>query len=496
MVPPTAREHKILERQRLLAAQMKPPVAASCARPPQSISKSPPCPILSDEKKKAVIDLTVAYSNEANKTLHGLRPPAIQTKKLPTRKRPTKSSGMVSLAGSRAKAMSGNEIGSNDGLSKQSLGKRNDTGPSPKVQRKTGLVNPSSLSRLVQHVSKGNIDDNMVQSLKVHQPDDFWKNLRDWDLPSQLYAQTIDQTAQKDPSSNNHESKPPGPFKKAIPNTFLNARHYVAAWGPLCLAECRAQLIQEMTQNMTSPILVQVESTTSRARHRPGVNNDCEDASWLEENETGGHVMIQSKERNVNNLQFMANDLVVLLQEPYKDVLQDIIRGTAAPPYGGHPDSLFQGISLVGHTESSRREINGLILKVSKRKWVQIGKKEMYLVKIGSNVTALREFTALCSVDTLPMKQFLMGQHLEKAVNRRKLSRNQPIEQLLHQMGGGAQLGPGFVEYAGKKFNQSQLTAIAASAHEYGEGGFTLIKGPPGTGSECFSALFIRALSH
>jgi senataxin len=27
------------------------------------------------------------------------------------------------------------------------------------------------------------------------------------------------------------------------------------------------------------------------------------------------------------------------------------------------------------------------------------------------------------------------------------------------------------------------LTAIAASAHEYGEGGFTLIKGPPGTGS-------------
>ena len=133
--------------------------------------------------------------------------------------------------------------------------------------------------------------------------------------------------------------------------------------------------------------------------------------------------------------------------------------------------------------ESARRELNGLILKVSKRKWAVIGKKEMYLVKVGSNVTALREFTALCSVDTLPMKQFLLGQHLEKAENRRKLSRNQPIEQLLQQM-GGVSLGDGFLNYASKKFNNSQLTAIAASAHEYGEGGFTLIKGPPGTGSE------------
>jgi hypothetical protein len=82
------------------------------------------------------------------------------------------------------------------------------------------------------------------------------------------------------------------------------------------------------------------------------------------------------------------------------------------------------------------------------------------------------------------MKSFLLGLHLEKVEHRRKLSRNQPTEHILLQMGGSEKLGNGFIDYARKKFNASQLTAIAASAHEYGEGGFTLIKGPPGTGSK------------
>jgi len=108
----------------------------------------------------------------------------------------------------------------------------------------------------------------------------------------------------------------------------------------------------------------------------------------------------------------------------------------------------------------------------------------MYLVKIGSTVTALREFTALCRMELLPMKRYLLAQHLEYAENRRKLSQHQSTQNLLDQMGGSQALGNGFIEYARAKFNASQLTAIAASAHEYGEGGFSLIKGPPGTGSK------------
>jgi hypothetical protein len=249
------------------------------------------------------------------------------------------------------------------------------------------------------------------------------------------------------------------------------------------MAEYRSQLLQEVTQTMTAPVLVSVESTESRKRYRHD-QGAGEDAPWMEENETGGYVMIKSSRRDP--MRFFPNDIVLLVQTQYKDILREIGNGTAALPNSADPDSIsiFSGISLIGHTESSRSELNGLILKVSRRKWTVVGKKEMYLIKVGSNITALREFTALCNVDTLPMKKFLLGQHLEKAENRRKLSRNQPIEQLLNQM-GGEQLGEGFLKYAMKKFNPSQLTAIAASAHEYGEGGFTLIKGPPGTGSEC-----------
>lgn len=324
----------------------------------------------------------------------------------------------------------------------------------------------------------------------MHQPDDFWKNLRDWDLPSQYYYEQQQQQSQQKPNSNatnQAASTTSLPTKKPLPDTFLNSRHYVAAWAPLCLAECRAQLLQELLQNMTAPILVEVQSTSSRVRHRSNsaYSGQGSDAPWLEENETGGHVMVHPKQRVGGDMNFMANDLVLLLQPRYKDLLLDIGRNSAAPPPGADPESMnaFANTSLIGHTESSRRELNGLILKVSKRKWAVVGQKEMYLVKIGSNVTALREYTALCSVDTLPMKQFLLGQHLEQAEHRRKLSRNQPIEQLLKQM-GGEQLGDGFLQYAKNKFNPSQITAIAAAAHEYGEGGFTLIKGPPGTGSK------------
>lgn len=126
-----------------------------------------------------------------------------------------------------------------------------------------------------------------------------------------------------------------------------------------------------------------------------------------------------------------------------------------------------------------------------RQNFAQFGSSRVWTI-----ATALREFTALCSVDTLPMKQFLLGQHLEKAEHRRKLSKNQPVETLLQTM-GGEKLGDGFLQYARQKFNPSQLTAIAVSAHEYREGGFTLIKGPPGTGSKyvCSRWLFVTGIS-
>jgi hypothetical protein len=382
---------------------------------------------------------------------------------------------------------------------------------SPKVQRKAihqlpnGAAKATSsltLASLVQHVvastsgehSDGTIpsstnamNHNTNSTIPPYQPDDFWKNLRDWDLPSQYYYETqlqlLQQQQQQQQSDNSgtaslppHPPPPPNPDKRqlpTLPDTFINARHYIASWAPLCMAECRSQLLQELVttgSNMTNPILVQVESThpyhhQSNAR-RNGNGKDPYDhnnvSSWLEENETAGYLKIScpKQQQGSGTMAFFQNDIVLLVQEPYRDIIRNIGNGMQKPTNNGQNNDVsdgistnaFLGISLIGHTETTRRELDGLIIKVSKRKWTKYGTKQMYFIKVGSNVTALREFTALCSMMTLPMQSFLLGLHLQKEENRRKLSRNQPIEQLISQMGGVEKLGDGFIQYACKKY--------------------------------------------
>ena len=63
-------------------------------------------------------------------------------------------------------------------------------------------------------------------------------------------------------------------------------------------------------------------------------------------------------------------------------------------------------------------------------------------------------------------------------VHVKSLSSNDPLS----DEGGPNMLGAGFRQYVNGKFNASQKGAISAAAREYGDGGFTLVKGPPGTG--------------
>ena len=51
---------------------------------------------------------------------------------------------------------------------------------------------------------------------------------------------------------------------------------------------------------------------------------------------------------------------------------------------------------IVGHNEYSRRSKEGLAVQVSREPWAKAGSTKMMLLKIGCNITPLREFTALC----------------------------------------------------------------------------------------------------
>jgi senataxin len=332
----------------------------------------------------------------------------------------------------------------------------------------------------------------------VIQPDDFWKHLREWDFCT-YYYQSVNADCSGGGSRGNNDGAAADAADSAtstlkpLPDTFLNHRHYAAAWAPLILAECRAQLLQEWTTTGRSSepgVLVNVESTHSRVRahhHQQHPLGSMDDA------DPGGHVILTVPRHakppsGPGSGPFMNGDVCLLVQPKHAHVVADLSKGSKSsiPTLPGRDVGDYSGISLTAHTESSRSNLQGLVLKVSKRKWARAGQKEMVVFRIGSNVTALREFTALARVETLPMKRYVFGQHLRgDGPNRvRKLSRHQSADALIQRMGGTAALGEGFIQYAKDKFNPSQLTAIAASANEYGDGGFTLIKGPPGTGSK------------
>lgn len=68
----------------------------------------------------------------------------------------------------------------------------------------------------------------------------------------------------------------------------------------------------------------------------------------------------------------------------------------------------------------------------------------MYFFNIGSNITALREFTALCKVDLIPLKKYLLGTHLKSSKEGsrpQKVKKSGVHEELVEEMGGVSALG-------------------------------------------------------
>jgi senataxin len=505
---PSQREKDVIEQQRRLAERFgkkQTPQAPSQQRPTTTIKAggltlkaAPPSkrPSAADVSKKHATQAALANLSRVNNKAG----PAQKRPTRPNLKRP--SSAATVLAAARAKAAARNG-GRNPSIAlpdtKPSVTKAEITSSpanvaaeaarvteSPKLKRKIKSVEASkanSLANLVENVAfkeKTAGGDSLASASFASNiaPDDLWKNIREWDFVSDLARQQQQQQELDDTVKT--------PAKKSIPDTFISSRHYIAAWAPLCLAETRAQLLSEvLTECGQNPrrspfLLVDVETTWKGGKKDRALHTELMDIDSC-------NVQLKMKHRgNEGKLQFYAHDFCCLVPVQHKDMVERLLRGGQIH---NHEDS-FRKFGMIGHTEVQRKEVNGLILKVSKRKWAQIGCSQMFLLRIGGNITALREFTALCRVEAIPLKRYLLGSHLEKTEKttsdfQKTAHLSNQKEALLKKMGGVQALGKGFTEYAQRKFNPSQLMAISASAHGYGDGGFTLIKGPPGTGSKC-----------
>ena len=327
------------------------------------------------------------------------------------------------------------------------------------------------------------------------EPEDYWRNLRDWDFVTHYCREVSGQRGNHNNNNNNKKDKKDNdndnddddknknnnkkenaPKKKPLPNTFISHRHYIASWAPLCLAESRAQLLSECLSSLRRITFVTVVVQT--AKKNLGSTLDS--------------LLLQCRPKLTaarhENISFLPGDSCILVPLDKVDEVQHFMRTGLVKD--AVADKSFRSCSLLGHTEHARRSVDGLQLKVSKRWWAKVhseGNEQYGLLKLGNNVTSVREFAALCRIDVLPLKTHLLGQHLkeeEEGADKRNEYKAKRITkaQLLMKMGGVTALGQGFTKYAQKKFNPSQMQAISAAAHEYGEGGFTLIKGPPGTG--------------
>jgi len=210
---------------------------------------------------------------------------------------------------------------------------------------------------------------------------------------------------------------------------------------------------------------------------------------------------------NYKDRQYIANDVVLLMKK--EKYIWDASKGNLLTQNQNNNQSNRFGI--VGHIEYTRRSIEGLTIQVSRELWKEIGTSEMVLLKLGCNITSLREFTALCRMDSIPLLDYILGSKMSKTSPKKKKKKKSttsmdeydidPVveerrakKEVLSSMGGSSALGKGFAEYASHKFNLSQLGAISASATEYGDGGFTLIKGPPGTGKTTTLCALLNAL--
>ena len=353
------------------------------------------------------------------------------------------------------------------------------------------------------------------------EPNDYWKNIRSWDFLSDLNDKMTGNGQKKKSSSisgNNGKRKRDDSDTatdvtenkhKPLPNKFDTYREYCALWAPLCLDEVRAQLLSDAITEIPywrskpekKPIRIQLQPL------KKDVNGSSENM--------GVQVKCVLTE-NYRDRQFIANDIVLLMKK--EKYIWDASKGALLEQNNNHNQQQQKTqhqsrFGIVGHIEYTRKSVDGLTIQVSRELWKECGTSEMVLLKLGCNITSLREFTALCRMDSIPLLDYILGNKMpssskQQSLIAQKMSNDMDDydmidpsvevkhakKEILSSMGGSSTLGMGFAEFASHKFNLSQLGAISASAQEYGDGGFTLIKGPPGTGKTTTLCALLNAL--
>ena len=160
-----------------------------------------------------------------------------------------------------------------------------------------------------------------------------------------------------------------GELSEAVPDTFSSSLEYINIWSPLLIDEMKANLLSEVQGNKALnkidwcnlPKGCSLTLSCAALMRDIGTSTDYVTVQLRSKKQQGGQSIEGEKK------EYILND-IVLLVGPNKQSRQ----------------------SIVGHVEYSRKSVDGLMIKVSRQLWTSIGCEDMYLVYLGSNITAIR----------------------------------------------------------------------------------------------------------
>ncbi|CAI5730304.1 unnamed protein product [Hyaloperonospora brassicae] len=321
--------------------------------------------------------------------------------------------------------------------------KTSDTHRRPMKQQKRATVHIKD-DRVVQQttVSHSGVPSNYTL-------DNFFDEILEWSFFEALRQEAQGSHSHGTDATNEGSEK--GDVEQ-VPSKFRSYEHYFSVWKPLALEEVQAQTINAVTTDNPSPISVTVKGFGATF-----ISKSCK-------------VRVDLRKQNASGMrrhplsEFYANDLVLISPDA------GYFRTALAPLRGGHGKkgeankeaATGPPVGFLAIVATQRASKEGLTMTILRSGWGALEKeKSTYLFKLNNLVTSVREFRALCDCSHYGLLPLLLsGKHKQE---------NMQLDSL----------GLKYVQWLSRTFNDSQREAITAAATSEG---FTLIKGPPGTG--------------
>lgn len=289
-----------------------------------------------------------------------------------------------------------------------------------------------------------------------HTLDNFFDSILEWKFDEALKKESKKSHLFKAVNDDSEEGEVAVEVDK-VPSKFCSYDHYFSVWKPLALEEVQAQTINAVTTEHPSPIPVSVKGFGATF-----ISKSCKIRVDLKKSTISG----PRRKGNWDHLHdVFTNDLVLL--SPDQKYFSKILGSTS----GGLDnkseanDDVSQDAPLVGFlaiVATQRASKEGLTMTILRSGLCVLENLDkLYLFKLNNLVTSVREFRALCDCSHYGLLPLLLsGEHKQGTMQLDSL-------------------GIKYVQWLTKTFNESQREAITAAATSQG---FTLIKGPPGTG--------------